>query len=206
MKNQSQDSELELNMEAIDAPEPEQEYSLEDIMREFGGWSKPAPEPEQEPEPAPEPEQEPEPVPEPEKKPEPAPSEKPAADKPDLMRVAAEKGEKRSFKLTDLSGDTIRFRPIREEDLPEEPEPEGSARPVEMPEEPAQPEPDAASSGRRSRPGSGRPSGFASRKRNAAGRSGPPSAPPSGKSRRLSIPLRRRPAPPIPRWAPCASG
>ena len=46
MKNQSQDSELELNMEAIDAPEPEQEYSLEDIMREFGGWSKPAPEPE----------------------------------------------------------------------------------------------------------------------------------------------------------------
>lgn len=132
MKNQSQDSELKLNMEAIDAPEPEQEYSLEDIMREFGGWSKPAPEPEQEPEP----------VPEPEKKPEPAPSEKPAADKPDLMRVAAEKGEKRSFKLTDLSGDTIRFRPIREEDLPEEPEPEGPARPVEMPEEPAQPEPD----------------------------------------------------------------
>ena len=96
-------------------------------MREFGGWSKPAPEPQPQPEPQPVSKPAPEKIPDP---------------RPDLMRVAADKGEKRSFKLTDLSGDTIRFRPVREEDLREAQEPPRPAGPVEMPEEPAQPAPD----------------------------------------------------------------
>ena len=123
MKHQSQEPEFQLNMDAPD----QEEYSLEDIMREFGGWSKPAPEPEPQPEPQLVSKPAPEKIPDP---------------RPDLMRVAADKGEKRSFKLTDLSGDTIRFRPVREEDLQEAQEPPRPAGPVEMPEEPAQPAPD----------------------------------------------------------------
>lgn len=116
MKNQSQEPESQLNMEEPEA----EEYSLEEIMREFGGWSKPEPEsePESEPEPALEPETELEPEPE------------------QIMRIAAEQDAPRSRKPLDLSGDTVRFQPVRKEDLQEEPEPPRADRPVEMPEEP----------------------------------------------------------------------
>ena len=46
-----QEQELQLN---TDASAPEEEYSLEDIMREFGSWTTP-PEPKAEPAPEPEP-------------------------------------------------------------------------------------------------------------------------------------------------------
>ena len=144
MKKKNRDSEEKLNIQTPAVAEPEEEtYSLEDIMREFGGWSK-QPEPEPEPEPAPEPEPEPEPEP----APQPAPVLRPEfgkAEREEVMRVAApaeESRQKPSFKLVDLSGDTIPFRTIREEDL-KEPEPEARTEPVEMPEEPEQPERDS---------------------------------------------------------------
>ncbi len=90
----------------LNTEEPEQQFSLEDIMREFGGWTKE--EPAEEP-PAPEPEAE-----------QPEETETPPV--------------QTSFALSDLSGDTIRFTAIKEEDL-QQPEKE-TAEPVEMPEEP----------------------------------------------------------------------
>lgn len=149
MKKKSRDSEEKLNIQTPAVAEPEEEtYSLEDIMREFGGWSKqPEPEPEREPEP--EPAAPPEPAPKPGNIPEPAPEPKPAPvlrpnfgkEEPpksaaDVMRVAASAEaprQKPSFKLVDLSGDTIPFQTVREEDLQE---PETKTAPVEMPEEP----------------------------------------------------------------------
>ena len=149
MKKKSRDSEEKLNIQTPAVAEPEEEtYSLEDIMREFGGWSKqPEPEPEREPEP--EPAATPEPAPKPGNIPEPAPEPKPAPvlrpnfgkEEPsksaaDVMRVAASAEaprQKPSFKLVDLSGDTIPFQTVREEDLQE---PETKTAPVEMPEEP----------------------------------------------------------------------
>ena len=116
MKKKNRDSEEKLNIQTPAVAEPEEEtYSLEDIMREFGGWSK-QPEPEPEPEPAPEPEPEPEPEP----APQPAPVLRPEfgkAEREEVMRVAApaeESRQKPSFKLVDLSGDTIPLRTIRE--------------------------------------------------------------------------------------------
>ena len=112
-----------------DVPVSEDEYSLEAIMREFGSWTTP-PEPKAEPTPEPEPAPEPEPEPEPQSEPEPQ--------LPAMMRVAAETREKPKFKITDLSGDTLRFGPVTEEALEEEPP--ASTTPVEMPEEPPVPE------------------------------------------------------------------
>jgi len=219
MKKKNRETEEQLNNQLPAAAEQEQNFTLEEIMREFGGWSNwdepdddPVAEslPEQKPEPAPAPISQPVPAPvepitvaqpEPEEKPEPpkpvkivtfGPEEKPEPPKPikivrfgkdkepeapkpvkilrpeteekpeapapikivrldpeqktsDVMRVAAEAEqkpkEKPSFKLVDLSGDTIPFRTVREEDLQEE-APAVKPEPVEMPEEPAGPEPD----------------------------------------------------------------
>ena len=116
-----QEQELQLN---TDASAPEEEYSLEDIMREFGSWTTP-PEPKAEPAPEPEPAREPEP----EEKPEPA--------LPAVVEEPAPKPKSRRIKLTDLSGDTIRFGFVA---APEEEEPPAPTTPVEMPEEPPAPE------------------------------------------------------------------
>lgn len=102
MEKNPQEMDVQLNMDA-----PVEKYELEDILREFGGWTE---EPEEEA------------LPEPED--------------PGLMRVAAEpQKERQPLKLIDLSGETIRFSPITEEQLQEEVQcPD--AEPVEMPEEP----------------------------------------------------------------------
>ena len=124
MDKDSQELDLQLNNDAPDG----ESYSLEDIMREFGGWTKQEEEPAAEPEPEPEQPNEPEQPPQPEH--------------PGVMRVAADKPEpdkQPKFKLVDLTGDTVRFKPVAEE-VPE-PEPVRRTPPVEMPEEP---EPDAA--------------------------------------------------------------
>lgn len=85
-------------------------FSLEDIIKEFGGWSKP----------------------------EPVKTE--AADEAagEVMRVAADVHAQAKPKAApaDLTGDTIRFKPITEEaQQPPEEEPEVTT-PVQMPEEP----------------------------------------------------------------------
>jgi len=120
------ESDSQLNIDALSSVEPDgEQYSLEDIMREFGGWSKPAPEPEPELKPVPDPA--PEPV---------SPVSEPASS---VMRVAAEseKAEKPAFRLVDLSGDTIPFKAVTEEQLQDAAAVEKST-PVEMPEEPEQ--------------------------------------------------------------------
>ena len=173
MKKKSRASrvtEEQLNIPSPAAVEPEESYSLEDIMREFGGWTQreepegpellwePEQPPKQEPKPEPPPlvvkkqaeppppAQEPEPpVPEEPKPPvvlkEVSVTVTPKAEsaRSEIMRVAAAETEKPkpSFKLIDLSGDTIPFRAVREEDL-KEPEPDAPSAPVEMPEEPEQ--------------------------------------------------------------------
>lgn len=116
-----------------DVPVSEDEYSLEAIMREFGSWTTP-PEPKADPVPEPKPEPQPEPQPQPE----PAPEPEPEPQLPAMVRVAAEKREKPKFKITDLSGDTLRFGPVTAE--PPEEDPPASTAPVEMPEEPPTPE------------------------------------------------------------------
>ncbi len=106
MEKNPQELDLQLNTDA-----PVEEYTLEDILKEFGGWTK---EPEEE-------QQAPEPIP---------------AEELGFIRVAAEPQViKLPPKEVDLTGDTIRFAPI----MPEEPEEEPPAErqePVEMPEEP----------------------------------------------------------------------
>ena len=144
--------EEQLNMAAPPVAEPEETYSLEDIMREFGGWTKredPEPEPIPEVPPPEDPAPEPQPAPPPASVPEPPapvkivrlePEKKPS----EVMRVAADpepKKPKTTFKLVDLSGDTIPFQAVKEENL-EESAPPVHTEPVEMPEEPAGPEPD----------------------------------------------------------------
>lgn len=123
-----------------DAPVSEEEYSLEDIMREFGSWTTPPQKAAAQPEPEPEQPPAPEPVAAPEQPsaPEPAAQAEEAQTLPAVMRVAAEKRERRHFKITDLSGDTIRFGPLGQE--PEEEEVPAPTAPVEMPEEPPIPE------------------------------------------------------------------
>lgn len=119
MKEHSQEPLEQLNNEAPAELAPEENFDLEDIIREFGGWTKKEPEPE------------PEPIPEPEPKPE--KTEAPA----EVMRVAAEQEPVKSkFKLVDMTGDTIAFRAIREEDLIKEREFAQAAPAVEMPVEP----------------------------------------------------------------------
>lgn len=116
MKKDHQEPLEQLNNEApvAEAVQTEVSYDLEDIIKEFGGWTKAKPAPK--PEPAEEPKQDTE-----------------------VMRVAAVKAaeEARRDIPADLTGDTIRFSPV-EEDVPEDEQPEpGTA--VEMP---AEPEPD----------------------------------------------------------------
>ena len=116
MKKDPQELDIQLNNTAP----VEEQYSLEEIMREFGGWTKSG---------------------EPETDPQAAPAEEPEAAS-SVMRVAAAEPQERSkFKFVDLSGDTVRFKPVTEEDLEEEPV-SRSAEAVEMPEEPEQQEPD----------------------------------------------------------------
>ena len=162
MKKKHREPEEQLHMEPQSSAvvETEETYSLEDIMREFGGWrTLPETEPAREPEPAasPEPAAAPNPEPKPEPLPlvvrkaepaaesaaEPGPESAPESEAPPakdhVVRVAAPAEEaprpKPSFKLVDLSGDTIPFKTVREEDLTEA-EPEPAPKPVEMPEEP----------------------------------------------------------------------
>ena len=126
-----QELDVQLNK---DAPVEEQ-FTLEDILREFGGWTQkeetavftPIRE---EPKPV---FQEQETV------------KLPVLPEPDesgVMRIAAsEKPERSAPKPVDLTGDTVRFAPVREDgELPEEPE--AKSPPVEMPEEPETPAPD----------------------------------------------------------------
>ena len=175
----SQVTEEQLNIPSPAAVEPEESYALEDIMREFGGWTqreepeeiellwKPAEKPKEEPkqtpplvikkqaDPPPVVKKQPEPVPEePKREPESVPEKsepvvlqevsvsvtpKAESARSEIMRVAAPEPEKprHSFKLIDLSGDTIPFQAVREEDLTE-PEPEPPTPSAEMPEEPEQ--------------------------------------------------------------------
>ena len=194
MKKKHREPEKQLNKQTSPAVVPEESYSLDDIMREFGGWTpredeadiellwnpKSEPKPEAKPEPKPEPlplvvkkrtepeppaeEAEPDPAeaPKVEAKEEPkeAPKEEPKAkpvaepvdtftvtvtpraesDRSEIMRVAAPEPPKQkpSFKLIDLSGDTIPFQAIREEDLKEETPPAPDVPAAEMPDEPEQ--------------------------------------------------------------------
>lgn len=185
MKKKHREPEKQLNTQVSPAVVPEETYSLEDIMREFGGWTPreeqaevdllwtPKAEPKQESKPEAPPlvvKKKPEPplvvkkpedltVEAPEETPkdvpaEPAPQEEPkpplvlkevsvtvtpkeGSARAEIMRVAAAEQEKpkHTFKLIDLSGDTIPFQAVREEDLQEQ-EPEIPAASVEMPEEP----------------------------------------------------------------------
>lgn len=136
--------EKQLNSQASPAAEPEESYSLEDIMREFGGWTKPEPEPEPIPEPEPVPEPEPEPAPEPDAAPESAAKFSPVPEEtPEFMRVAAQPEQekpKSSFKLVDLTGDTIPFKTVTEEDLEKAKQVQVPRASVQMPDEPEEPD------------------------------------------------------------------
>jgi len=136
MKQDPQERNVQLNN--TEAP-VEAQFTLEDIMREFGGWTRqeePAAEPaaalsEQLQEPSEAPAVPPEPVKMP--------------DDSGIMRVAAsEKPDRPTLKLVDLSGDTVRFSPVREEDLKQAEAETLQVQPVEMPEEPQRPAPDKA--------------------------------------------------------------
>jgi len=128
MKHKDREPEQQLNT----APEfvPEENWSLEEIMREFGGWTKQEEEPVLEETPPEEPSPSVEQV----------PAEQPEQTEPEgeVMRVAADSGgEKSGLKILNLSGDTIRFKPIIVQQEAE-PVPEGPK--AEMPEEPDQAE------------------------------------------------------------------
>lgn len=110
MKKQSQDQTNE-QLHIDDAAAAQEEYSLEDIMNEFGGWSKKeeaAPEkPVQKP---------PQKVPESAK---PAPEAK-VVRFPKGQPIRAEGEPKEPKNPADFKGQTIRFTPIREDTAPEE--------------------------------------------------------------------------------------
>ena len=110
MKKQSQDQTNE-QLHIDDAAAAQEEYSLEDIMNEFGGWSKKeeaAPEkPVQKP---------PQKVPESAK---PAPETK-VVRFPKGQPIRAEGEPKEPKNPADFKGQTIRFTPIREDTAPEE--------------------------------------------------------------------------------------
>lgn len=143
MKKKVHKTEEQLNMQTP-VVEQEPSYTLEDIMREFGGWTS-REEPDEEPlrtaEETPAEEKPPLVI---KKQPKPAqdmprkePPEQPDTEmESDVMRVAAELEEKPKPDIgqMDLSGDTIAFQAIREADL-EEPKAK-IGEPMEMPEEP----------------------------------------------------------------------
>lgn len=116
MKKQSQDQTNE-QLHIDDAAAAQEEYSLEDIMNEFGGWSKKeeaAPEkPVQTP---PDLKKPPQKVPESAK---PAPETK-VVRFPKGQPIRAEGERKEPKNPADFKGQTIRFTPIREDAAPEE--------------------------------------------------------------------------------------
>ena len=106
MKKDHQEPLEQLNMETpeVQIPAEEASFTLEDIIREFGGWTK-------------------------------APAhEKPPEETSEVMRVAAD-APAEHVKPADLTGDTIRFRVVGEEDL-KSAEEEKQPLPAEIPEEP----------------------------------------------------------------------
>ena len=142
----------QLNSQTPVESEVEESFSLEEIMKEFGGWTKPEPEELTEEESLPQPEPHPEPQSVPEQIPE---TDAPQAEEEARQEVEAEPEPEDSldelvkkrlpsvpkkegqFRFTDMSGDTIRFRVVS----PEEAE-DGAAEPYDgpgavMPEEPA---------------------------------------------------------------------
>ncbi len=119
MKNDHQEPLEQLNIETPVETTPEEEAVLEELIREFGGWRKSEPEAEAEPETEAEPASEPE---------APSPME--------VVRVAAAIRAATQGPI-DLTGDTIRFDPITEEQLAQTEEEEKPA--VEIPEEPETP-------------------------------------------------------------------
>lgn len=111
MKKDHQEPLEQLNTPAPVAEPPVEEFTLEDIIKEFGGWT-----PVQE-------EAGLTSVPEPEAPP------------AEVVRVAASVREPQ--KPVDMTGDTIRFTPVQEEEVKQEAQPEPEPKePVEMPEEP----------------------------------------------------------------------
>ena len=112
MKKQSQDQTNE-QLHIDDAAAAQEEYSLEDIMNEFGGWSKKL-EPEKQVQTPPDPQKPPEKTPE---------SRKPEAKVvrfPKGQPIRAEGEPKEPKNPADFKGQTIRFTPIREDTAPEE--------------------------------------------------------------------------------------
>ena len=114
MKKQSQDQTNE-QLHIDDAAAAQEEYSLEDIMNEFGGWSKKEEAaPKQQAQTPPEPQKPPEKTPE---------SRKPEAKVvrfPKGQPIRAEGEPKEPKNPADFKGQTIRFTPIREDAAPEE--------------------------------------------------------------------------------------
>ena len=125
MKKQKSPPRRPVQLHIDPAPaETSPEYTLEDIMNEFGGWTKRGPRqaaPEQPPEAPPEPEQ---PVPEQaaETPPQQAAETAPAPDaEQETVRVAQD-APKDGEKKPDLSAQTMRFAPVTEEQAePEKP-------------------------------------------------------------------------------------
>lgn len=112
MKKQSQDQTNE-QLHIDDAAAAQEEYSLEDIMNEFGGWSKKL-EPEKQAQTPPDPQKPPEKTPE---------SRKPETKVvrfPKGQPIRAEGEPKEPKNPADFKGQTIRFTPIREDTAPEE--------------------------------------------------------------------------------------
>ena len=112
MKKQSQDQTNE-QLHIDDAAAAQEEYSLEDIMNEFGGWSKKL-EPEKQVQTPPDPQKPPEKTPE---------SRKPEAKVvrfPKGQPIRAEGEPKEPKNPADFKGQTIRFTPIRDDTAPEE--------------------------------------------------------------------------------------
>ncbi len=96
MKEKPQKPEQQIDIDSVSAETAEPEYSLEDIMNEFGGWSK-REEPPAEPAPA---------EPEPDAPRVWPPEQKPSGQEPDAAKS--------------LAGDTIRFAPVAQPE-PEDP-------------------------------------------------------------------------------------
>ena len=116
MKKQSQDQTNE-QLHIDDAAAAQEEYSLEDIMNEFGGWSKKEEAaPKQQAQTPPDLKKPPQKVPESAK---PAPETKVVRfPKGQLIRAEGEPKEPKN--PADFKGQTIRFTPIREDTAPEE--------------------------------------------------------------------------------------
>lgn len=114
MSRLSDEEKLSETAQLLQGVEPTEEYSLEDILAEFGqGAAEPAPEPAPKPEPTPAPE------PEPDIPPEPDP-----ADPPEPQPPAEEEPEP-----------PAKPEPPEPEEAPEEPEEEPEEQPEEAPEE-----------------------------------------------------------------------